>query len=131
MTSPAEIRLYLEKAFETLAQSQANLNLDYYDVAISRAYYAMFYAATALLRSQDVTPKKHSGVHRAFAQHFVQSGLIEPDYSRMLGNAFRLRQDSDYEVTTSLDQALAEDVLRDAKRFVERAQTYLQDGGLL
>ncbi len=49
----------------------------------------------------------------------------------MLGNAFRLRQDSDYEVTTSPDQALAEDVLRDAKRFVERAQTYLQDGGLL
>lgn len=130
MTPPGEIKLYVDKADEALAQSQANLKLDYYDVAISRAYYAMFYAATALLRSQKVTPKKHSGVHQAFAQYFVKPGLIEPEYSRMLGNAFRLRQDSDYEVLTRPSRPLAQDVLDDAARFVERTKLYLQEQGL-
>ena len=35
-----EARLYLERARLALAQSRDNLGLDYYDVAIGRAYYS-------------------------------------------------------------------------------------------
>jgi len=49
----------------------------------------------------------------------------------MLVNAFNVRLDSDYEVQPSLDRALAEDILRDAKRFVERASAYLGQEGYL
>jgi uncharacterized protein (UPF0332 family) len=101
------------------------LNLDYYDVATSRAYYAMFYAASALLVSQGISRSKHSGVHAAFGQYFVKPGLIEPEYSRMLINAFNVRLDSDYEVKPSLNRELAEDMLRDARNFVERAKLFL------
>lgn len=42
----------------------------------------------------------------------------------MLVNAFNVRLDSDYEVAPTLSRELAEDVLRDAERFVERAASY-------
>jgi uncharacterized protein (UPF0332 family) len=45
----------------------------------------------------------------------------------MLVNAFNVRLDSDYEVAPSLSRELAEDVLKDAERFVTRAARYLQD----
>ena len=125
MTLSQESQLYLNRSYIGLEQSRANLDLGYFDVAISRAYYAMFYAATALLRSQEIAPRKHSGVQQAFAQVFVKSGLIEAEYSRMLGNAYRLRQDSDYEVLSSPDTTLAQNVLADAEKFVARAAEYL------
>ena len=131
MVSSAEIKLYLEKAYLALEQSQANLKLDYFDLAISRAYYAMFYAATALLRSQNISRSKHSGVHSAFGLYFVKPGLIEPEYSRMLGNAFNIRLDSDYDINLSFDKDLAKDVLNDAEQFVERISRYLQEEGYL
>jgi uncharacterized protein (UPF0332 family) len=55
----------------------------------------MFYAAIALLVSAGISRGKHSGVHSAFGQYFVKRGLIEPEYGRMLVNAFSLRVDSD------------------------------------
>jgi uncharacterized protein (UPF0332 family) len=122
-----QTRLYLERAHLALVQSRDNLGLDYYDVAIARAYYAMFYAATGLLLTKGVSRSKHSGVCSAFGEYFVKAGLIEPEYGRMLVNAFNVRLDSDYEVAPSLSRELAEDVLRDAERFVTRAARYLQD----
>ena len=49
----------------------------------------------------------------------------------MLVNAFNVRLDSDYEVTPPLSRGLAEDVLRDAERFVERAASYFRSEGYL
>jgi len=43
--------------------------------------------------------------------------------------AFNVRLDSDYDVKPILNRALAEDILRDAQQFVERAATYLQQEG--
>jgi len=89
----------------------------------------MFYAASALLASKDVSRSKHSGMHSAFGQYFVKPGLIEPQYARMLINAFNVRLDSDYEVRPALNRALAEDILRDAQKFVERTVLFLKQEG--
>lgn len=129
MAHRSEIKLYLERAYDALQQAKDNLNLGYYDVVTSRAYYAMFYAASALLASKGMSRSKHSGVHSAFGQYFVKPGLIEPQYSRMLINAFNVRLDSDYDVKPLLNKALAEDILRDAQQFVERVAAYLQQEG--
>jgi len=129
MVQRSEISLYLERAYNALQQAKDNLNLEHYDVVTSRAYYAMFYAASALLASKGISRSKHSGVHSAFGQYFVKPGLIEPQYSRMLINAFNVRLDSDYDVKPLLNRAMAEDILRDAQRFVERVTAYLQQEG--
>ncbi len=110
MTRLVEVKLYLERANNALEQARDNLNLGHYDVVTSRAYYAMFYATCALLVGEGISRSKHSGVHAAFGQYFVKPGLIEPEHSRMLVNAFNVRLDSDYEVKPSLSRALAEDM---------------------
>jgi uncharacterized protein (UPF0332 family) len=131
MSENTEIQLYLERAHQDLRAAESNLQQGFYAVAVTRAYYAMFYAASALLASKGIARSKHSGVMSAFGEHFVKSGLIEPEYARMLGNAFDSRLDSDYDITFLVERDLAEDVLRDAKRFVARAAEYLAQVGLL
>ena len=89
----------------------------------------MFYAASALLASKDIYRSRHSGVHSAFDEHFVKPGLIEREHAKMLGHAFDSRLDSDYDVSFAADEMLAKDILRDARRFVDRAERYLREAG--
>jgi uncharacterized protein (UPF0332 family) len=97
-------------------------------VAISRAYYAMFYATNALLVSQAIFRKTHSGVISAFGQHFVKTGLIEAEYAKMLGQSFDSRLDSDYDVAFQPEPEMANKVVRDAERFCEaRVEQYFEE----
>ena len=63
MVQETDVERYLQRAHEALRQAEDKWNLEYYDVATSRDYYAMFYATSALLASQEISRSKHSGVH--------------------------------------------------------------------
>jgi len=126
-----EVQLYLDRAHQDLKAAENNLRQGFHGVAVTRAYYAMFYAASALLVSKGIARSKHSGVHSAFGEHFVKTGLIEVEYAKMLGHAFDSRIDSDYDVAFIPERTLAEGVLHDARRFVERVEGYLRRAGAL
>ncbi|MDW8071597.1 MAG: HEPN domain-containing protein [Anaerolineae bacterium] len=102
--SQAEIQHYLNVANEEIVAARDNLRLGHLRAAVSRAYYAMFYAATALLGSRGLWRSKHQGLIAAFGEHFVRPGLIEPHYGRMFHDAFEMRLDSDYAPLPSLTQ---------------------------
>ena len=44
---------------------------------VNRAYYAMFYAALALLQDIERVPSRHAGVIGLFDTEFVQSGPMQ------------------------------------------------------
>jgi uncharacterized protein (UPF0332 family) len=69
--SDTEIQEYIDLANEDLSAAQDNLRLSHLRVAVSRAYYAMFYAALALLTSLGKGASKHSGALALFDQLFV------------------------------------------------------------
>jgi uncharacterized protein (UPF0332 family) len=125
-----DVRLYLDRAREDLLAAESNIQQGFYGVAISRAYYAMFYAANALLASKGLSRSKHSGVHSAFGEQFVKNGLLEPEYGRMLLNAFDSRLDADYEAGFTARREVAEAVLDNARKFVARMERYLQEADL-
>lgn len=124
-----DVRLYLERANLDLRAAKANLDDGFYGVVVSRAYYAMFYAANALLATQGLTRSKHTAVHAAFGQHFVKTGLIEPQYLRRLVDAFEARSDADYDAAFVGDPAGAESAVASAKDFVARVEQLLLLGG--
>lgn len=56
-----EVAANLERADTNLQVARELLDKDYYDVSASRAYYAAFYAASALLLNKGIDTSKHSG----------------------------------------------------------------------
>jgi|DewCreStandDraft_4_1066084.scaffolds.fasta_scaffold96419_2 hypothetical protein len=124
--SASEIQLYLDRARQDLNAAQSILDQGFYRVVVSRAYYAMYYAVSALLGSLGVSRKTHSGTISAFGEYFVKTGLIEPEYAKMLGQSFDSRLDSDYDIAFHPDREMAEQTLRDAKRFFKRVEQYFQ-----
>lgn len=98
---------------------------------MSRAYYAVFYMASAALFARAQTRAKHSGVESAFAQFLVKPGDIEPEYSRIYQQARRQREDVDYAETPYIDESSVRQTVADAARFVSRIEQFLRDMGAL
>jgi uncharacterized protein (UPF0332 family) len=125
--SKLEAEHYLKLATDDLRAASDNLQLGHLRVAVSRAYYAMFYATTALLGRSGVWRSKHQGIIAAFGEHFVKPGLIEPEYGRILNDAFHARLDSDYAPYPHLDLPAVEQLVQQAQAFVERLSVLLAD----
>ncbi len=89
------------------------------DFAVSRAYYAMFYAAEALLLGKDLAFSKHSAVIAAFGQHFARSGRVSVELHQHLREGQDLRNIGDYGAGEPVGaEDAAEQILR-AVRFLE------------
>lgn len=131
MSQSSEIQLYLDRVHQDLRAAESNIQQGFYGVAITRAYYAMFYSANGLLASKGIARSEHAGVLSAFGEIFIKPGLIETEYAKMLGQAFDSRLDSDYDLSFCADRALAEEIASDARRFVSRAEQYLRQAGVL
>jgi len=92
--------------------------------AISRAYYAAFYAAEQALASLGESRSKHSGVISAFGRHVVREGGLDEGIGRILRSLFEQRNDVDYgEADASKEDA--ELAIRDAQHFVDAVESWL------
>lgn len=121
-----EVALYIENANESLSVAQLNLDNDFYAAAINRAYYAIFYAANALLATKKLARSKHSGVLSAFRQHFVKTGLLSTELSEIYGQVMDDRHEGDYEIIIATSREDAEIDVRQARHFVDVASEWLQ-----
>lgn len=97
------------------------------DSAASRAYYAMFYVAEALLYRLGLSFSSHHAVTAAYGQHFAKTRLLEPRFHRALLSAFDLRQRGDYQIDSGLTLQDAETTIDDATEFLAAAQQWLDE----
>lgn len=94
--------------------------------AISRAYYAAFYAAEQALASLGESRSKHSGTIAAFGRLVVRERGLDEEMGRILRSLFEQRNDVDYgEAIASREDA--ELAIRDAERFVDSVESWLSE----
>lgn len=87
---------WLARAEETLQAAEVLAEREFYKESVSRAYYAMFYAAKAAVVWEGVRVKKHSAVIAAFGRLFAKSARLDARLHTALMNAFEERGDADY-----------------------------------
>jgi uncharacterized protein len=94
--------------------------------AVSRAYYAAFYAAEHALGSLGESRSKHSGVIAAFGRLVVREGALGEEIGRILRSLFEQRNDADYGEAIASRQD-AELAIRDTQRFVDAVESWLSE----
>ena len=123
MNSPA---LWLELAEDKLKHARRIFEIGLYDDAVSRAYYAMFYAAKAALLSEGVDLRRHSSSVAKFRELFVVTGRVDTEYLRYLGRAQSARERSDYAPFALLGKEGAEEILDTASAFIKKIKELLK-----
>ncbi len=122
-----EVEILLNDAHESLEAARVILENGFYRDAISRAYYAMFYAASALLRAKGVVTKSHRGVIAKFGLEFVNTGIVEKYYAKALSLAETSKERADYDPTYRPSEEEVESIIGDAELFIERVEKALEE----
>jgi uncharacterized protein (UPF0332 family) len=113
------------KAKENIEAAVMLIGQSYYDIAISRLYYSMFYCAEAVLLADNLTFSKHSSVIAAFGHNFAKTGRLPQELHRMLIEAQDMRNLSDYDLMAVLNQKAAEVLLTKARTFSQAVSEFM------
>lgn len=93
--------------------------------AASRAYYAVFHAATALLFSVGLEAKSHRAVASMIGEHFVKPGRLSAELGRLVAHMQRDREDADYATGAVFTADHASTATADATRFLAETRRIL------
>ena len=121
-----ESQALLAKAERAIRAANTLLRAGDPDFAVGRAYYGMFYVAEALLVEKELRFHKHGGVHAAFGEHIVKTGMLDEKFHRWLLDAFDQRIVGDYGVTAMLTSEDAALVIAHAEEFLSAATQHLK-----
>jgi uncharacterized protein (UPF0332 family) len=118
-------QILLEKAQRNVGVASRLVDEGEWDVAVSRAYYAMFYAAQACLYGLGQEYSKHSAVIAAFGREFAKTGVLPRQLHVHLMQAEQARIQSDYEVAEPVPAEEARLHSARAVEFVAAIQQFL------
>ncbi|HIJ44485.1 MAG: HEPN domain-containing protein [Rhodospirillales bacterium] len=110
----------LSKAEENIEVANLLFDKKFPEISVSRAYYAMFYLATAMLIEKGLRFSRHSAIAAAFGREITKQGLLPVDLHGWLLDAANARNASDYRI----DRAVS---LKEAAEHIERAERFLEE----
>jgi len=100
MTEPVygkDLALYkLERAKDEIDTAELLFDHSKYKAANNRAYYAIYYALTAVLCLEPISFKKHKDTIAYFNKNYVHAGLFSNELGRKISKAEKIRNASDY-----------------------------------
>lgn len=111
---------------DALRAAEALVGLGLNNDAVSRAYYAAFHYARALLLLEGLEPKSHRGVFSLLERHFEATGRLSREALSRFARLQTFRGLADYDSRDRLSGERAAEELSAAQLFVAEASALLQ-----
>jgi uncharacterized protein (UPF0332 family) len=98
------IQYRLAEAKDTQADVELLISNDRLRAAINRIYYSMFYSLLALGLKYNFETSKHNQLIGWFNKNFINAGLIDTKYGKIINKAFNRRTKGDYDSYIEFDK---------------------------
>ena len=125
------IAVEIERGDEALEEAELLLAATKLPGAISRAYYAAFHYARALLLTLGEEARSHGGLHRLLMRDLVRTGELDPEMGAILSQLQNFRLEADYGAEFVFTAAKTQEEVDNARRFISTARSWLAQGGWL
>ncbi len=127
MKHPQEVQLLCEKSDKYLQASKLLIDSGFYDSAVSRAYYAMFYMVQAVLLSEDIAVSTHKGLISKFGELFIKTSIFEKEIAYSIAEAFDKRSVAEYDISQAITLEVGQNLFVKAQNFCETLKYYLDN----
>lgn len=117
----------IQKAKETIAEVEIQIQNEFWNTAINRMYYACFYAVSALLVKHEIETSSHTGVRQQFGQLFVKTGKFDKRLAKHYTDLFEKRHKGDYNDFFDFDGQTVNRLLPLSKEFIDRIEELIKN----
>jgi len=125
LSFPDEVKANLDRAVQSIEAARQLMSGGYLDFAASRAYYAAFYAASAVLLAEGMDVSKHSAVIAFIHQRFAKTGRLSKEQGKTLNWLFELRSVGDYGGTAHVSGEQVDQAIHAAEGFLSAIKSLL------
>jgi uncharacterized protein (UPF0332 family) len=98
-----------------------------FQTAANRSYYCIFYAMRAVQALDRFDSRKHSGVIDNFRKDYIKTGIFSVEFSDIIGDAFKVRLESDYEDFYLVSKEDVSTQVENAKTFLDAVEKYIAE----
>jgi uncharacterized protein (UPF0332 family) len=116
----------LQKSAQSIKEARLLMENGLNDTAMSRLYYAAFYAVNALLALHGFNPKTYSGTKSIFNKEFILTGKIESRFSDFYSFLMAKRFEADYDDFVFIDEKRIQSSLEETEEFISKINTLIQ-----
>ena len=113
------IKYRLQKATQAIHEAKLLMENHLNDTAMSRLYYAAFYAINSLLAKNGFNPKTHIGTKTIFNKEFILTGKMESRYSDFYSFLMAKRFEADYDDFVFIDEEKLKTLFDETETFVQ------------
>lgn len=121
------IKNWLNKSNIALEDTRKNIEIDSLETAQNRLYYALFYAVSALAKSENFVTTKHGQLLGWFNQSYINTGKVDKNIAKIYRISFENRQKSDYTFFYNPKKEKLERDLLEAAVFINEIKKILAD----
>ena len=119
------IKYRLKQAEETILDVKLLIDNDRLRSAVNRIYYGMFYSLLALGLANKFETSKHSQLIGWFNKMFINEGLIENKFGKIINRAFNRRTKSDYDTYVEFDKETVNKMFVEMKELISEIKGFL------
>jgi uncharacterized protein (UPF0332 family) len=121
------VKYRITRAKETIEEVRTHIENGFWNTAISRMYYACFYAVSALLARDRIDVSSHAGVRQKFGEHFVKTGKIDRNLAKHFTELSEKRHKGDYNDFYDYDEETVLRLYPVSQRFIDEIEVLLNN----
>jgi uncharacterized protein len=125
------IAVEVARGDESLREAEQLLQAGMPAGAVSRAYFAAFHFARALLLTLGEEARTHRGIVQLLHRDLVREGKLDANVASLLSQLQRFRQDADYSAEIVFTAEMAVREVEAARTFISTARGLLMKDGWL
>jgi uncharacterized protein (UPF0332 family) len=117
----------IESAYKTFEAAKVLADREFWNSAVNRLYYSIFYSVNALLVIHNISIKSHSATKSQFSLHFIKTGKIDKKYGKLLAQLYDWRQKGDYENIFDYDSESVKQLFTPVLEMIELIDKEIQN----
>lgn len=119
------IKAILSKAHEKLKTAKIDFDNERYNDSVSRSYYAVYHAISAVLLSKGLHFSSHAQTIGAFNREFIKTKQFPASFTKTIRKLFKERQTGDYDFESHIDTDVAQEDLNHAENILKVCEEFL------
>ena len=117
----------IETAYKTFDAAKVLSENGFWNSAVNRLYYSIFYAVNAILVNNEIIAQSHSGVKSQFSLYFIKTGKLDKKYGKLLAELYDWRQKGDYESLYEFDSESVLPLFDEVLEMIQAIEKELKD----
>lgn len=114
------VKYKLQKAAVSIKEAKLLYENGMNETAVSRLYYAAFYAANALLTNDGLNPKTHTGTKSLLNKEYFLTGKLDTSFSDLYTILMAKRHEADYENFAFIDEQQIPEWIKKTQNFIDQ-----------